>query len=46
VGQHFLDEERLFLKVHDGYHTVFVSADVENHLSGRSAKVCRRKSLL
>jgi hypothetical protein len=46
VAQHFLNEERLFLKVHDGYHTVFISTDVENHLPGLSAEVCRGKGLL
>jgi len=45
VGQHFLNEQSFLLKVHDGYHAVFVSAD-ENRLTGLSAKVRRRKSLL
>ena len=46
MGQHFLDEESLLLRIHDGYHTVLVSADVENRLPGLSSEVRRGKSLL
>lgn len=46
MGQDFLNEESLLLKVHDGYHTVFVSADIENRLPGLSAQVRRGEGLL